>query len=136
MKVLAQLEVRTDWSATLQCAEGLLDTSPLSRVLHVAKAKALCRLKRWAEAKEFIEEVVEVTHVTIQTLHAHPRTSVPAPPSSTLKFTSRPSTSSKGVELHVDCDALVRFILAIGPELGNVYLCTWKMVLITEGQCH
>ncbi len=41
MKVLAQLEVRSDWGATLQCAEGLLDACPLSRVLHVAKAKLL-----------------------------------------------------------------------------------------------
>lgn len=114
----------------LQTADELLSLCPYMRLAQTFKAQALCQLKRWAEAKSFMELCVCSIHHTMQALHAHS-----AADFSILDIQCLNWTEAGYSVLQVDVDTVVAAILTMGADMAKWYLMCLKNQDICRTSC-
>ena len=104
MKRLGQLETAGDHQGVLFLVSELQGHCPACANVHLARATAMCRLQKWAEAKTAVEEYLTTTHVSVLRLEAHPSAILPAPAADRLAWAERPGKSI----VNVDTEAVVQ----------------------------
>ena len=119
---LGQLESRGDHIGALNLLSDLSSTCPCCLLVLTAKCRALCKLERWNEAKEFAEQFACYTHVSILKLAAHPHIVLPGPTQGSLIWEER---IGKNI-VNVDTEAVVQILLSMGTGLSEVYLLALK----------
>lgn len=114
----------------LQTTEELLSLCPYMRLAQIFKAQALCQLKKWSEAKTYMELCVCSIHHTMQALHAHP-----AADFSLLDIQCLSWTEAGYSVLQVDVDTVVSAVLTMGSEMAKWYLMSLKNQDICRTSC-
>ena len=130
-----------DWQGLLGAADELLDICPQCSAAQAARVTALNRLLRWDEAKEFAEHVTTTAHISVQRLSSHPDASLPAPPTSVLRWTvscessGGANGSNKATTLQVNIQSVVEILLCMAPALARPYLISLKNVAVSHQCC-
>ena len=128
MKRLGQLENAGDYHGVLMLVTDLQLHCPACSLVHVSRCAALCKLKKWGEAKTAVEDFLCTAHVSIQKLEAHPAALLPAPDADSLAWVEKPGKSI----VTVDTQAVVNALLCMGPRLSEVYLQALKNIDATR----
>ena len=129
MKRLGQLENAGDYHGVLMLVTDLQLHCPAWPQVHVSRCAALCKLKKWDEAKTVVEDFLCVAHASILKLAgAHPAALLPAPDTNSLAWVEKPGKSI----VTVDTQAVVNALLCMGPGLSEVYLQALKNVDATR----
>ena len=115
---------RTPVEDALKDVDQLLAHCPHMRSAQAFKARCLCQLHRWREAKIFAETVVLTAHPTIRKLYSHPDDKYPVPDMKDLAWTWE---QERG-EVKVDRSAVVGAMLCMGPLMAREYLNALKNV--------
>ena len=124
MKRLAQLEAAGDYLSVLALLEDLSAQCPSCSVVQTSKCNVLCKLQKWGDAKTCAENFVCGAHITIQQLTAHPKTSLPCPITSRLRWVEKEGSSTVAVEVA----AVVQAVLCMGPDLAKPYISALKNI--------
>lgn len=142
IKRLGELEATADYAGLLLAAEELIEICPMSRLVHAAKATALCRLKRWGEAKDFIDFLLSECHPSVHALSAHPNSTLEVPNAGQLQFgeVSTPSSAAKSPKSQsrvatANCGAIVCALHIMGSSLAKVYISCLKNVDACRSSC-
>ena len=131
MKRLGQLELTGDFRGVLALLEDLSAQCPSCAVVHASKCNVLCKLQRWADAKDCAEDFVCSSHSTIQALTAHPKAVLPVPAVSRLRWLENAVTNTVAVEV----SAVVQAVLCMGAELGRPYVIALKNIEGCPNSC-
>jgi hypothetical protein len=131
MKRLTQLEAAGDYLSVLALLEDLSAQCPSCSVVHTSKCNVLCKLQKWGDAKACAEEFVCSAHISIQKLTAHPKTSLPCPITSRLRWTEKEGSSTVSVEVA----AVVQAVLCMGPDLAKPYITALKNIQGCPNSC-
>jgi DnaJ homolog subfamily C member 7 len=106
---------------TLQTADELLNLCPFMRLAQSYKARAMCQLHQWREAKTYMEFCVCAIHRSMQRLWAHPATDLTELDMAALGW----QEVAYGV-VRVDLEAVKAAVLAMGPFMARSYLIALK----------
>lgn len=131
MKRLAQLEAAGDYLSVLALLEDLSAQCPSCPVVHTSKCNVLCKLQKWSDAKACAEDFVCSAHITIQLLTAHPKTILPCPITSRLRWIEKDGSSTVTVEVV----AVTQAVLCMGPELSKPYITALKNIQSCPNSC-
>jgi tetratricopeptide (TPR) repeat protein len=122
-------------------ADELLEYCPKWRQAHVCKATVLVMLKRFSEAKKFIETATLDNHESLLKMHAHTGTqlsaNIPAPRVSNLAWSCVVDASAGPGKTRLHCNehAVVQGMLFMGPTLAKLYLDCLKNVESSRSNC-
>jgi tetratricopeptide (TPR) repeat protein len=122
-KNLVLFEGQMKHKEALRAADDMLKLAPYLRTAQIAKAKGMCELQLYDEAKQYMEDLTAQTHETIQVTFAHP--------SATLPWKQAPGVlqwkeNSAEKCIRVDLPAVVAFLLCLGPAMSAVYVLALK----------
>jgi hypothetical protein len=121
---LTVLEGQSRFKEALKVSEDVLKLAPYCRIAHISKASAMCELLQYDDCKSWVDEITSQTHVSIQSMHAHPNAVFPAAAPSELQW--REAAAEKCVR--TDLPSTIAFLLCMGSELGSVYLTVLKNI--------
>lgn len=133
VQLLICAEGKLDFTDVRRTCDKILSVSPGYRVAQFSKCNALCELRNYTEAKQFIETWARNTHRTMQQLYCHQSVALQS------KF-PRPEdlcwneSLTDGMVL-VKLSAVVQAFLYIGAEMGAVYLKALKNVDACKSCC-
>lgn len=125
---LTKLDIAMSYTELLYKADELLQICPQMRIVHNYKAKALNKLGKFSDAKEFIEEVSCNIHETILKLYAHPAAEFPVPSVDALMWSLSKTVSKASVisSLDVSVANVANAMLYMGSDMAQIYLITLK----------
>lgn len=124
---LIMLESQSDYKQFLTTADDLLKLSPELRSAHCFKASALCKMQKWAEAKEFIESCVCNKPESIQRLYCFPRSTIPVSSVDKLRWNyDKSKTNHKSTNFHVNIPDVANACLVYGSALSRIYVWALK----------
>lgn len=106
---------------SLQTADELLQLCPFMRQAQAFRARAMCQLHQWNEAKTYMEYCVCAIHTTMQKLSAHPSADLNELSLSALGW----HEVAYGL-VRVDMDAVRAAFLSMGPFMARIYLIALK----------
>ena len=106
---------------TLQTADELLQLCPFMRQAQSFRARAMCQLHQWTEAKSYMEFCVCSVHKSMQKLDAHAAADLEI-----LKIESLGWREVAQGMVRVDLDAVRAAILAMGPAMARSYIISLK----------
>lgn len=118
---LADRKTQLDGTLMLSYADELLQFCPQMRLAQAYRARALCLLQRWTEAKAFMERMSCLVHESIQSLHVHRSASLPAPKLSDLEW-----VEIGGGHVRMNVAASVQALLFMGPDMAEFYIQSLK----------
>ena len=100
------LDILKKWNSdnrhALDQVEQLLEICPHMRAAQILKAKFLCNLQKWDEAKTYIETVALGGHETLQRLSCHTRAAFPSPHQDRLIWKYSSLTKKSGHHIEID----------------------------------
>jgi DnaJ homolog subfamily C member 7 len=122
-------DAKKDYWDVIKLAEEILQRSPFHRHAIEAKARALCELSRYEQAKKYIEESTIQCPNNIRVMHAHEQAPIQCPTLEELTWTmeSKDSNIAKVILTHVK-----NMIFCMGSELAFIYLHSLKNVPISR----
>lgn len=135
MKRLSQLEATGDLRGVLNVLEELTAQCPSCAVVHTSRCNVLCKLLRWAEAKECAEGFICTAHITIQKMTAHMNAVLPAPAIENLIWSEVTSPDTKITSVKVNVSSIVEIALIMGPKLAQAYLTSLKNIETCPNCC-
>lgn len=123
-------------------AHELMKSSPYCHIAIICKANALCELKRYDEAKVFIEWITVNAHESIREKHllcADTAINLPIPSESLLQWKEQATKGGSGswtnFTIEVDTDSVVSIILSMGPLLSKFYYVALKNISPNRNCC-
>ena len=114
----------------LQTAEELLQMCPFMRDAQAHKARAMCQLHQWGDAKQYMEFCVCAVHKSMQKLTAHPEADLSGLDMESLSWRE----ISYGI-VGVDLAAVKAAMLVMGPAMARSYLITLKNMDKCRSNC-
>ncbi|CAE7782956.1 dnajc7, partial [Symbiodinium microadriaticum] len=115
---------------TLQTAEELLQLCPFMTDAQAQKARAMCQLHQWKDAKQYMEFCVCSVHSSMQRLTAHPAADLTDLDMEALGWRE----ISYGI-VAVNLDAVKAAMLTMGPAMARTYLITLKNMDKCRSNC-
>ena len=121
---LSEKESTNQHYDVLKITDEILKTCTHSHIARVARADALAKLKRWTEAKEFIEQSTASLSVSIHKSHAHEsvRDSLTKP----IVVKELRWYENHDSKIAINQINIVQAILCMGNELGEIYVRVLK----------
>ena len=124
------LDILKKWNSdnrhALDQVEQLLEICPHMRAAQILKAKFLCNLQKWDEAKTYIETVALGGHETLQRLSCHTRAAFPSPHQDRLIWKYSSLTKKSGHHIEIDRYAISNAMLCMGSDMARIYLTCLK----------
>ena len=120
----------SDAKQSLQTAEELLQLCPFMRYAQAHKARAMCQLHQWGDAKQYMEFCVCSVHRSMQKLTAHPAAELSSLDMEALSWRE----VSYGI-VGVDLAAVKTAMLVMGPAMARSYLITLKNMDKCRSNC-
>lgn len=125
---LIAAESKKDFVDALKQSEDILQRSPFHRSALEAKARALCELGKFDQAKATLEDSTRQCPSNLRVLHAHELAPLHCPTSGDLAWSEVKSPPSAAVNLV----AVKNAILCMGANLGLTYLWSVKNVEVSK----
>lgn len=129
-------EALKEYYNVLHLTDELLRTCTHHRPAQIARAKAMLKLRRYADAKDFIEDITVPLPFSMHKLYAHP---VLFSNSSTIN--SIPSSANMliwaEISSHISVNIMnvVHFMLAVGSEMAELYAIALKNQWYSRSHC-